>query len=73
MKITSDLFKAFLNCPTKCYLRSLGETGTGNEYADWVRVQADSYRASGLDRLTRDTSQGERLTSPSLDAFKQAK
>ena len=73
MKITSDLCAAFLKCPTMCYLRSLGETEGGNAYADWVRVQADSYRAAGVERLSRDTPQGESLTSPSFDDLKQAK
>ncbi len=72
MKITSDLFTAFLKCPTKCYLRSLGEPGTGNEYADWVRARAESYRAAGVDRLRRDTPQ-DHLTAPSADELKQAK
>jgi hypothetical protein len=36
MKLTSDLFADFLKCPTKCYLRSTGQAGTGNAYADWV-------------------------------------
>jgi hypothetical protein len=39
MPITSDLFEAYLKCPTKCFLRSLGETGTNNSYANWVRTQ----------------------------------
>jgi len=73
MKITSDLFAAFLKCPTLCYLRSLGETGCGNEYAHWVRAQADSYRAAGVDRLSQDTPQGERLASPSADELRQAR
>jgi len=36
MKITSDLFAAFLKCPTKCWLHSRGEIGAGNKYAEWV-------------------------------------
>ena len=44
MKITSDLFDAFLKCPTKCYLHSTGQTGSGNAYAEWVREQNDAYR-----------------------------
>jgi CRISPR/Cas system-associated exonuclease Cas4 (RecB family) len=48
MKITSSLFEAFLKCPTKCYLRSLGEVGAGNTYADWMKVQNDTYREEQL-------------------------
>ncbi len=51
MKITSSLFEAGLKCTTKCFLRSFGETGTGNAYADWVLTQAQflpQYRNQGL-------------------------
>jgi len=44
MNITSNLFEAYLKCPTKCFLRSRGEAGAGNEYADWERVQTELYR-----------------------------
>ncbi len=50
MNITSNLFEAYLKCPTKCFLRSRGEAGAGNEYANWVRVQTELYRN---DRITR--------------------
>jgi hypothetical protein len=36
MTITNDLVETFLKCPTKCFLRSCGEAGTGNLYAAWV-------------------------------------
>jgi predicted RecB family nuclease len=51
MKLTSILFEAYLQCPTKCYLRSTGQTGTGNAYADWVRQQNDAYQKSGIEAL----------------------
>ena len=51
MKITTPLFEAGLKCITKCFLRSLGETGTGNTYADWVRTQTESYRNAGMKDL----------------------
>jgi len=73
MKITSDLFAAFLRCPTKCYLRSLGEPETGNEYAHWVQAQAEAYQAAGVECLRRNTPQDECFTSPSLDQLKRAK
>ena len=38
MTITADLFDAYLKCPTKCFLGAYGETGSGNEYANWVRT-----------------------------------
>jgi CRISPR/Cas system-associated exonuclease Cas4 (RecB family) len=41
MKLTSALFEAYLKCPTKCYLRSTGQAGSGNAYAEWVAEKAD--------------------------------
>jgi hypothetical protein len=64
MKITSPLFEAFLKCPTKCYLRSLGETGSGNEYADWVRAQAESYEREAGQRLQEAVPEIERAGAP---------
>jgi predicted RecB family nuclease len=51
MVITSDLVEAFLKCPTKCFLRSLGETGVGNTYAEWVCAQSTAYQREGTTRL----------------------
>src|SRR6266849_6939633 len=51
MNITPALFEAYVKCPTKCFLRSRGEVGTGNDYADWVRNQNESYREAGTKRL----------------------
>jgi len=59
MNITAPLFEAALKCSTKCFLRSLGETGEGNAYADWVRTQAESYRGMGIKRLIADTAYDE--------------
>jgi len=48
MTITPHLFEAYLKCPTKCFLRSLGETGAGNPYADWVCAQNTFFRREGI-------------------------
>ena len=64
MKMTSDLFEAYLKCPTKCYLRSFGETETENVYADWVRTQNESYRSQGIKRLTEGAASDEIVVGP---------
>lgn len=65
MKLTSDLFADFLNCPTKCYLRSIGQAGTGNTYAEWVREQNDAYRADAAKGLIAGLSEGDAALAPS--------
>jgi hypothetical protein len=74
MKITSHLFEAFLKCATKCHLRSLGVTGSGNEYADWVRAQDESYQREATRRLQEGTPETERIVAPPVtENFKTAK
>ena len=60
VKITSALFEAFLKCPTKYRLRSLGETGAGNEYADWVRSHGEAYERKAALRLQEAVPECER-------------
>jgi hypothetical protein len=54
MTITIDLVEAFLKCPTKCFLRSGREAGTGNAYAAWVRTKNDVFRIEGTKRLVAE-------------------
>jgi hypothetical protein len=51
MTITVDLVEAFLKCPTKCFLRSCGEAGTGNAYAAWLQTKNNAFRIEGTKRL----------------------
>ena len=59
MKITADVFEAFLKCPTKCWLRAAGESSTGNTYAEWVKTQNQSYRATETARLVAESPNDE--------------
>jgi hypothetical protein len=74
MTITPSLFEAFLKCPTKCWLRFTGEPPAGNEYAEWVRSQNESYEREALRRLQEAAPETERVVAPSIaEAFKTAK
>jgi len=64
MIITSELFAAYIKCRTKCWLRSHGEIGAGNEYADWVRTQNECYRSEGAKRLLESVPQNKRVIAP---------
>ena len=65
MKITPDLFGAYLKCPTKCFLRAHGEVPTGNAYAEWFRNQNESFRSAGVARLKERFPQKEWADSTS--------
>jgi len=56
MTITNDLVETFLKCPTKWFLRSGGEAGTGNAYAAWVRTKNDFFRIEGTKRLMSEVA-----------------
>ena len=73
MRISSDLFNAFLKCPTKCWLRAAGEPASGNAYAEWVKSQNGSYYATEIERLLSGTPKGEVAVSPPLENLKAAK
>lgn len=66
--ITAHLFEAFLKCLTKCYLRSLCETGTENTYADWFRTRSASYHEDGIRRLIDNIPEDERVTGAAATA-----
>ena len=52
--VTSRLFEAYLACPTKCYLQSVGEVVVINDFAIWNETRNESYRREGVQRLTTD-------------------
>jgi len=62
--VTSHLFEAYLKCHTKCFLLSLGETGTGNGYSDWVQAQQASYRGEEIKRLTQEAAKNQHVIGP---------
>ncbi|PYJ07347.1 MAG: hypothetical protein DME25_03980, partial [Verrucomicrobia bacterium] len=73
MNPNSQLFEAYLKCPTKCWLRSRGETGEGNAYAEWVKEQSETYHAEGVRRLQASVPEGERVVAPPTENLKTAK
>ena len=66
--ISSHLFEAYLECPTKCWLRAQNERSTGNVYADWARSQNESYRKKWLERRPAIVAEADRILSPAIEA-----
>ena len=74
MNPNSGLFEAFLKCPTKCYLRSVGEIRSGNAYVEWVQAQNDTYRGKATKRLMEAMPAAEIVVaSPTAEGLKAAK
>jgi predicted RecB family nuclease len=73
MNVTSALFEAFLKCPTKCYLRSTGQAGGENAYAEWVRAQNDAYQSKTAKRVIEAVADTEgSVASPAAKDLKTA-
>lgn len=64
MRITPDLFEAYLKCPTKCWLRATDEPDIGHPYSEWVKSQNESFRATETERLIAETPEGEAAHAP---------
>ncbi len=64
MTITPNIFRAYLNCPMKCWLLAAGENPTGNIYAEWIQAQTNSYRVAAANRLLTQMPSSERIQSP---------
>ena len=73
MKITPDVFEAYLKCPTKCWLQATNEPSAGGTYPKWVKAQNDSYRVSETRRLVAEFPDNEVALSPDMKNFKAAK
>ncbi|HET8562570.1 MAG TPA: TM0106 family RecB-like putative nuclease, partial [Candidatus Binatia bacterium] len=65
MRVTTRLFEAYINCPTKCFLQALGGADGENAYANWVKTWNESYRHEGLKRLKEGVLPNECVISPS--------
>ncbi len=74
MKITADLFHAYLKCPTKCFLKAIGEVPSDNTYADWVLAQGEHYRKDRIKQLREEHKSDEcALGELGANSIKKAK
>ena len=66
MVVSSQLFEAFLECPTKCWLRSRAEPTAGNAYAEWVQSQNKTYCERGVKRLVAMHPKSDHTVAPPI-------
>lgn len=64
MIITSDIFEAYLKCPSKCWFRFQGEEAIGNIYSEWVGKQNRMYREEALKRIMDNIGSDDFTFSP---------
>lgn len=65
MVISSHIFDAYLNCPSKCWFRYRNEVSNGNMYSQWLESQSQSYRKEALKRLLDSTREDDFIIAPS--------
>src|SRR5262249_44900504 len=73
MTITSYLLEAYLKCPTKCWLRSVGEQATVSACVQCTQTRNESYATAEIRRLLSRTPESECIVSPSVDQLKAGK
>ena len=66
MIISASLFEAYLECPTKCWLRSRAEPSTGNVYAEWSSLQKATYCENALKSLLANFPESDRVNEPQI-------
>jgi hypothetical protein len=67
MIVSSELFKNYLECPTKCWLRARAEPPSAdNHYANWVSAQSETYLRGGLERLLATFPESARAAAPPI-------
>jgi hypothetical protein len=66
--ISSHLFEAYLECPTKWWLRAQNEPPTGNVYSEWARVRNETYRKEWLERRLAIAAEADRIVPPTFEA-----
>jgi predicted RecB family nuclease len=69
--ISSHLFEAYLECPTKCWLRAQREPSTGNVYAEWAVLKNESYRKEWLERRLAIVAEPDRILSATLETVRK--
>ena len=69
MIVTARLFEAYLECSTKCWLRSRAEPTAGNAYAEWAREQNETYYEDGLNRLLAMRPENDRAIAPPISKY----
>jgi len=52
MQITDEIFRAFLNCETKAYLKSSGDVGFQSEFTEWDRNRLNIFKQKCLTKLS---------------------
>ena len=74
MRITEEIFQAFLRCETKSYLKISGTIGLRREFSEWERFLAEDFQQKCSQRLLSNIRQDECFVgTPSTQELKNKK
>lgn len=68
MQITEEIFRAFLNCKTKAYIRSLNKAQFESEIVEWKQNRLHSYRRECLANVRESYKEDRYLTNEILSS-----
>jgi predicted RecB family nuclease len=63
MQITEDIFRAFLQCETKAFLKLSGTVGLQHEFSDWEQTRVKNYKQQCCGHLRSHFLEEECLVS----------
>src|SRR2546425_3155671 len=66
MRITEDIFQAFLQCETEAYLKFSGTVGLQREFSAWERNRVENYKQQCCGQLRSEFLEEECLVSATL-------
>ena len=69
MIVNFQIFEAYLECSTKCWLRARAEPTTGNGYAEWARAQNEAYYEGGLKSLRETLPESDHAVAPPISKY----
>jgi hypothetical protein len=69
MIVSATLFEAYLECPTKCWLRFHAEPAASNTYTEWARAQNSAYYERESKRLLAIIPEHERAAATSISRY----
>lgn len=64
--ISTLLIESFIDCPTKCFLYSMGHPRTGNAYSQWIQSSSAEYLNNQIENLKNNCAVDKILVKPSI-------
>jgi hypothetical protein len=71
--ISAEVFGAYLNCPTKCWLLAANHPQAGSVYSELIKAENNSYRTAGRERFVANLAKDEFAHLPHMGEHQSGK